>query len=52
MESKTYNKPVNVKKKKETHRWKELTSGYYGGGEGQYRGAGMEVQMLGVRQTQ
>ena len=35
MESKKYNKLVNITKKKQTHRYKEQTSGYqWGGGKG------------------
>ena len=43
MESKKYNKLVNETKKKQTHRYREQTSGYQwveGGGEGHYRGRG------------
>ena len=41
MESKKYNKLVNVTKKNQTHRYREQTSGYQWGegrGEGQNRG--------------
>ena len=45
MESKKYNKLVNMTKKKQTHRYREQTSGYQWGeerGEGQYRGRGVK----------
>ena len=39
MEYKKYNELVNITKKKQTHKYREQTSGYqWGGGEGQYRG--------------
>ena len=41
MESKKHNKLVKKTKKKQTHRYREQTSGYQWGegrGEGQYRG--------------
>ena len=41
MESKKYNKLVNITKEKHTHRHREQTNGYQweeGRGEGQYRG--------------
>ena len=44
MESKKYNKLVNITKKKQTHRYREQTGGYQWGegrGEGQYRGRGL-----------
>ena len=44
MEFKKYNKLVNGTKKKQTHRYREQTSGYqWGEGrkEGQYRGRGL-----------
>ena len=42
MESKKYNKLVNITNKKQTHRYKEQTSGYqWSGEEGQYRGWGV-----------
>ena len=40
MESKKYNKPVNIAKKKQTHRCREPTSGYqwvWGKGRGSIR---------------
>ena len=38
MESKKYNKRVNKTKKKQTHRYREQTSGYqWGGGRGNIR---------------
>ena len=40
---KKYNKVVNIKKKKQTHIYREQTSGYQwgeGGGKGQYRDRG------------
>ena len=45
MESKKYNKLVSITKKKQTHRYREQTSGYQrreGGGEGEYRGWGLK----------
>ena len=40
--SKKYNKLVNITKKKQTHRFREQTSGYqWGGGEGQHGGEGV-----------
>ena len=43
MESKNYNKLVNITKKKQTHRYREQTSGYqWGGGGGVYRVGGVE----------
>ena len=43
VESKKYNKLVNIKRKKQTHRHREPTNGYqWGAGrEGQYRGGGV-----------
>ena len=44
VESKKYNKLVNITKKKLTHRYREQTSGYQWGevsGEEQYRGRGL-----------
>ena len=44
MESKKYNKLVNIAKKKQTHKYREQTSGYQWGegrGEGQYRDRGI-----------
>ena len=44
MESKKYKKLVNVTKKKQTHRYREQTSGLplgRGSGEGQHRGRGL-----------
>ena len=41
MESKKYNKLVNITKKRQTHRYREQTSGYQWGGEGQYKGEGV-----------
>ena len=44
MESKKYNKLVNITKKRQTHRYREQTSGYPwvdGRGEKQYRGTGL-----------
>ena len=44
MESKKYNKLVNITKKKQTHRYREQTSGYRWGegrGERQCRGRGL-----------
>ena len=44
MESKKYNKLVNITKKKQTHGYKEQTSGSQGGGgreEGPYKGGGI-----------
>ena len=44
MESKKYNKLVNVTKQKQTHRYREQTSGYQwedGREEGQDRGGGV-----------
>ena len=41
MESKKYNKLVNITEKKQIHRYREQTSGYQWGeerGEGKYRG--------------
>ena len=49
MASKKYNKLVNKIKKKETHRYREQTSGYYwgeGSGEGQYRVGDEEIQTI------
>ena len=43
-ESTKYNKLVTITKKKQTHRYREQTSGYQWGegrGEGQYRGRGL-----------
>ena len=34
VESKKYNKLVNITKKKQTHRYRKQTSGYQCGGEG------------------
>ena len=44
VESKMYNKLVNITKKKQTHRYREQTSGYQwreGRAKGQYRGQGV-----------
>ena len=43
VESKMYNKLVNITKKKQTHKYREQTSGYQWGerGEGQYTGEGV-----------
>ena len=44
MESKNYNKLVSITKKKQTHKYREQTSGYQRGegrGEGQYRDRGV-----------
>ena len=44
MESKKYNKLVNITKKKKTHRYREQTCGYQWGerrGEGQHRSRGL-----------
>ena len=44
MESKKYNKIVNITKKKQTQRYREQISGYQWGegrGEGKYRGRGL-----------
>ena len=44
MESKKHNKLVNITQKKQTHRYREQTSGYQwgeGSGEGQYRHRGL-----------
>ena len=44
VESKKYNKLVNITKKKQTHRYREQTSGYQWGersGEGKGRGRGL-----------
>ena len=44
MESKKYNKLVNITKKKQTQRYRKQTSGYQWGersGEGQYKGRGL-----------
>ena len=41
VESEKYNKLVNITKKKQTHRYREQTSGYQWGegrGEGKYKG--------------
>ena len=38
MESKKYNKPVNITKKKQTHSYTVQTSGYqWGGGKGKIK---------------
>ena len=42
VESKKYNKLVNITKKKHTHRYRKQTSGYQWGG-GQHRGRGVGV---------
>ena len=45
VESKKYNKPLNITKKKQTHRYREHTGGYQWGegrGEGQYRRRGLQ----------
>ena len=47
MQSKKYNKLVNITKNKQTHRYREQTSGYQWGegrGEGQYRGREVRVK--------
>ena len=44
MESKKYDKLVNITKKKQTHKYREQTTGYQWGegrGEEQYRGGGV-----------
>ena len=44
MESKKQSKVVNITKKKQTHRYREQTSGFQreeGKGAGQYRGRGL-----------
>ena len=43
VESKQYNKPVNITKKKQTHRYREQTSAYQWeeGSSGQHRGRGV-----------
>ena len=44
MDSKKYNKLINITKKKQTHRYREQTSGYQwgeGSGEGQYSNRGL-----------
>ena len=41
VESKKYNRLVNITKKRQTHRYRAQTSGYQGGGEGHYRGRGV-----------
>ena len=44
MESKKYNKLANITKKRQTHKYREETSGYKWGegmGDGQYRGRGL-----------
>ena len=42
MESKKYNKVVNITKKQQPERYREQTSAYqWGGGKGQYRGGGV-----------
>ena len=49
MDYKKYSKLVNITKKKQTHRYRELTSGYQWGegmGEGQYRVGDLEVQTI------
>ena len=51
VESKKYNKLVNITKK-QTHRYREQTSGYQcgeGTGEGQYGDGGWEVQIIRYR---
>ena len=40
MESKKYNKLVDITKKKQTHRYREQMSGYQWEGEGLYKGRG------------
>ena len=52
MESKKYNTLVNITKKKQTHRYREQTSGYQlgkGGGQDNIGVRGWEVQQMGVR---
>ena len=39
--SEKYNKLVNITKKKQTHRYREQTSGYQWWGKGQYWGGGV-----------
>ena len=50
MESKKYNKLVNITKKKKTHRYKEQTSGYQLGGV--WRRDMERYKLLGVRWVQ
>ena len=50
LESKKYNKLVNKTKKKQTHRYREQTSGSQWGGRG-HRGGG-RYKLLGVRWAQ
>ena len=47
MESKKYNKLVNITKKKQTHRYREQTSGYQWG-EGREEGKHMAGELRGA----
>ena len=48
VESKKYNKLVNITKKKQTHRYREQASGYqWGGGRGSTGLGKWEVQTIG-----
>ena len=52
MDSKKYNKLVNITKKKQTHRYREQTSGYQWGegrGERQDRGRGLRGTNYGIK---
>ena len=49
VESKKYNKPVNITKKKETHGEKGRTSGYHSGGRGDTGVREWKAPTLGVR---
>ena len=49
MESKKYNKLENITKKKQTHRYREQTSGYQCRGKGIIRVREWEVQTIGCK---
>ena len=50
VESKKYNKLVNITKKKQSHRYREQTSGYqWGGGTGNIEWGSGKHKLLGVR---
>ena len=52
MESRKYNKLVNITEKKQTHRYREQNSGYQWGegGEGENRGGrGNRYKLLGIK---
>ena len=49
MESKKYNKLVDITKKKQTHRYREQTSGYQREGEGHIRAGERDRQTIGYK---